>query len=157
MPPAIGNLTQLQRLWIQRNQLTGQVPQTFTALTGLRSFLFHINDGLCAPTDREVQEWLQSIEEVEGSDCFDETELGRTVFNGGVDLEVTYIERLPRFQRYKLAYFHGGDCRPYPYDEFLGAVVCPEQSGLKRWPDVGETVELIAHAVELRRYRVRSV
>ena len=146
VPPAIGNLTQLQRLWIQRNQLTGQVPQTFTALTGLRSFLFHINDGLCAPTDREVQEWLQSIEEVDGSDCFDETELGRTVFNGGVDLEVTFIERLPRFQKYKIAYFHGGDCSPYPYDEFLGAVVCPEQSGLKRWPDVGETVELIAHA-----------
>ena len=146
VPPEIGNLTQLQRLWIQRNQLTGQVPQTLTALTGLRSFLFDTNDGLCAPTDREFQEWLQSIEKVEGSDCFDETEFGRTVFTGGVDLEVTYIERLPRFQRYKLAYFHGGDCGPYPHDEFLGAVVCPEQSGLKRWPDVGETVELIAHA-----------
>ena len=146
VPPAIGNLTQLQHLWIQRNQLTGQVPQTLTALTGLRSFLFDTNDGLCAPTDREFQEWLQSIEKVEGSDCFDETEFGRTVFTGGVDLEVTYIERLPRFQRYKLAYFHGGDCGPYPHDEFLGAVVCPEQSGLKRWPDVGETVELIAHA-----------
>ena len=145
VPPEIGNLTELQNLWIQRNQLTGQVPQTLTALTGLRSFLFDTNYGLCAPTGREFQEWLQSIENVEGSDCFDETELGRTVFNGGVDLEVTYIERLPRFQRYKLAYFHGGDCRPYPYDEFLGAVVCPEQSGLKRWPDVGETIELIAH------------
>ena len=146
VPHAIGNLTELQRLWIQRNQLTGQLPQTLTALTVLRSFLFDSNSGLCAPTDLEVQKWLQSIEEVEGSDCFDETEFGRTVFNGGVDLEVTFIERLPRFQKYKVAYLHGGDCGPYPHDEFLGAVVCPEQSGLKRWPDVGETVELIAHA-----------
>ena len=145
VPPEMGNLRELQLLWIQRNLLTGEAPQTMKALTELRSFHFYANSGLCAPTDDGFQEWLRSIEEVEGSDCFDENEFGRAVFEGGVDLEVTFIERLPRYQKYKLAYFHGGDCGPYPHDEFLGAVVCPEQLGLKRWPDVGEEVELIAH------------
>ena len=67
----------------------------------------------------------------------------RPVFKGGIDLGVTYIERLPRYQRYQLAYFHGGDC-PYPYDEFKGAVVCPSQADIKRSPEPGESIELTA-------------
>ena len=62
----------------------------------------------------------------------------------GIDLGVTYIERKPRFQRYKIAYFEDGDCY-YPFDEFKGPVVCSEQDGMKRWPNAGETVELVAH------------
>ena len=68
----------------------------------------------------------------------------RPVLKGGIDLGVTYIERLPRYQRYQLAYFHGGDC-PYPFDEFKGAVVCPSQEGIQGWPDPGEPIELIAY------------
>ena len=66
------------------------------------------------------------------------------MFDGGIDLGVTYIERLPRYQRYELAYFPSGDC-PYPFDDFRGATVCPHQAGVKRWPDPGDPVELIAH------------
>ena len=106
----IGNLKELQRLWIQRNQLTGQVPQTLTALTGLRSFLFDTNDGLCAPTDREVQEWLQSIDEVSGDTCSTQLNSDRIIFEGGIDLGIAYIERLPRYQRYKVTYSDNGPC-----------------------------------------------
>ena len=144
VPHAIGNLKELQRLWIQRNQLTGQVPQTLTALTGLRSFLFDTNDGLCAPTDREVQEWLQSIDEVSGDTCSTQLNSDRIIFEGGIDLGIAYIERLPRYQRYKVTYSDNGPCG-YPFEEFKGPVLCPGEEGLKRWPETGESIDLIAH------------
>ena len=144
VPHAIGNLTELQRLWIQRNQLTGQVPQTLTALTGLRSFLFDTNDSLCAPTDREVQEWLQSIDEVSGDTCSTQLNSDRIIFEGGIDLGITYIERLPRYQRYKVTYSDNGPCG-YPFEEFKGPVLCPGEEDLKRWPETGESIDLIAH------------
>ena len=144
VPYAIGNLTELQRLWIQRNQLTGQVPQTLTALTGLRSFLFDTNDGLCAPTDREVQEWLHSIDEVTGDTCSTQLNSDRIIFEGGIDLGIAYVERLPRYQRYKVTYSDDGPCG-YPFEEFKGPVLCPGEEGLKRWPETGESIDLIAH------------
>lgn len=69
----------------------------------------------------------------------------RPVFDGGIDLGVTYIERQPRFQRYKVGYLKYPGACPYPYDDVRGGVVCPEQDGMKRWPDAGEPVTLIAH------------
>ena len=69
----------------------------------------------------------------------------RPVFNGGIDLGVTYIERWPKFERYKVDYFaHDPNCG-YPFSEDNGPIVCPEQDGMKRWPDAGEMVTLIGH------------
>ncbi|MXZ90547.1 MAG: hypothetical protein F4W95_02785 [Chloroflexi bacterium] len=69
----------------------------------------------------------------------------RPVFDGGIDLGATYIERQPRFQRYKVGYLNYPGACHYPYDAVRGGIVCPEQDGIKRWPHAGETVTLIAH------------
>ena len=139
IPPELAKLTSLEVLSLDNNRLTGKLPHSLTSLTLLRTLYFNDNAGLCAPKNFEIQEWLSSIEQVEGADCF-----SRPLMGGGIDLSVTFIERLPRYERYKIAYFDEGDCT-YPFDEFMGAVVCPEQDGAKRWPDAGEPVELIAH------------
>lgn len=145
IPTEFGRLTELTLLKLHSNQLTGELPQSLTSLNRLRQFYFNDNSGLCASDDADIQAWLQSIGEVSGPNCADLNGWShRPVFDGGIDLGVTYIERLPRYERYKLAYFHGGEC-PYPYDEFLGAVICPEQDGFQRWPHAGETVYLKAH------------
>ena len=146
LPMELGNLTELTYLLLDHNQLTGELPQSLTNLTEIEDFFFNSNSGLCAPDDADFQAWLQNIDSVSGLNC---SELygwsHRPVFSGGIDLGVTYIERLPRYERYKIAYLHSGECS-YPYDEFKGAVLCPGQDGLKRWPNAGETVELRAHA-----------
>ena len=145
LPSELGNLVNLEHLALHTNQLSGELPKSLTRLTELEWFNFGNNIGLCAPGDAEFQAWLQSIEYTEGANCADLNGWShRPVFDGGIDLGVTYIERLPRYERYKIAYLHSGEC-PYPYDEFKGAVLCPGQDGLKRWPNAGETVELRAH------------
>ena len=145
LPAEMGNLVSLNGLVLHANNLTGELPQSMTSLTNLDTLFFGDNLGLCVPDTAEFQAWLQSIEEARGTDCSDVYGWShRPVFDGGIDLDVTYIERLPRYENYKIAYLHGGAC-PYPFDEFLGAVVCPEQDGAKRWSDAGETVELRAH------------
>ncbi len=55
--------------------------------------------------------------------------------SGPVDLDVTYIERLPRYQKYCLEYPNG-----LP-------VLCPGTETEKRWPDEGETVTFVAHII----------
>ena len=44
-----------------------------TELRELYSLLFDDNAGLCAPTDADFQQWLQSIDIVEGPSCTDTT------------------------------------------------------------------------------------
>ena len=145
LPAELGNLRNLTELFVHGNQLTGGLPLSLTELTLLQHFSFHSNASLCASDDATIQAWLDSIAIVDGVDCSDlRGSPDRPVFEGGIDLGVTHLERLPRYERYRIAYFYEGECS-YPYDEFLGAVVCPEQEGAKRWPDVGEPVNLIAH------------
>lgn len=69
----------------------------------------------------------------------------RPVLDGGIDLGVTYIERWPKFERYKVVYFTHDEHCVYPYDESKGPFVCPEQDGMRRWPRSGETATLTAH------------
>ena len=145
IPSELGSLVNLDHLILHANNLTEELPQSLTFLNKLIELRFDSNDGLCAPNDADFQAWLQSITQVSGPKCADfDGWAHRPVFDGGIDLGVTYIERLPRYEKYKIAYLHSGECS-YPYDEFKGAVLCPGQDGLKRWPDVGETVELRAH------------
>ena len=46
----LGNLSRLKLLYINENSLTGVLPQSLTGISGLESFHFHNNPGLCAPS-----------------------------------------------------------------------------------------------------------
>lgn len=69
IPTELGNLPNLKLLYISDNNLTGALPASLTGISGLESFHFHNNPGLCAPIDEAFQTWLQGIEEVRGSSC----------------------------------------------------------------------------------------
>ena len=75
IPTELGNLPNLKLLYISDNNLTGALPQSLTGISGLESFHFHNNPGLCAPIDEAFQTWLQGIEEVRGSSCAPEDSL----------------------------------------------------------------------------------
>ena len=142
IPANFGGLANLEWLDLSKNQLTGEVPAELARLSNLESF--RIRDTSLSGCVPDALMGIGSIGTLHF--CGDSITIWshRPTLEGGVDLGVAYIERLPRFQRYKIAYFGHGDC-PYPFDEFRGAVVCPDQDGIKRWPDPGESVELIAH------------
>ena len=133
----------LRRLYLAFNILTGEVPVELTQVSSLQTFHI-INNRLSGC----VQDYFRDLDTEIGAMRFCGDSLPvwshRPTLEGGVDLGVTHIERLPRFQRYRIAYFSSGDCQ-YPFDRFEGATVCPDQDGIKRWPDAGENVELIAH------------
>ena len=69
VPAELGNLSSLYDLRLNDNRLTGALPQTFTQLEHLNEITFHNNDGLCAPADVAFQEWLHSIDDVQGPTC----------------------------------------------------------------------------------------
>ena len=75
VPGELGNLSRLRLLYISDNNLTGVLPRSLTGMSGLESFRFHNNPGLCAPIDEEFQTWLQGIAEVYGSSCAPEDSL----------------------------------------------------------------------------------
>jgi hypothetical protein len=74
-------------------------------------------------------------------------------FSGEIDLDVTYIERTPRHYRYRVTYFADRRaCEPeyinyYPYADDRGPQLCPNETGKKRWPDIGETIAYTAHLI----------
>ena len=144
IPRELGGLPYFRELYLGVNYLAGTVPAGLAELASFQA-LDVSNNRLsgCVPSELRsigANVWPQRF-------CDDPPplRLDRPVFDGGVDLGVTYIERLPRYQRYELAYLPRGDC-PYPFEEFKGATVCPHQAGIKRWPDPGAAVDLIAHA-----------
>ena len=69
IPADLGDLTNLVWLWLSDNQLTGELPQSLTGLTMLQWLFFGSNAGLCAPTDKPFQTWLQSIDNWSGEFC----------------------------------------------------------------------------------------
>ena len=68
LPPELGNLSQLQSLWLQDNALTGMLPRSLMQLTNLAHLRFGGQD-LCAPQDDDFQAWLSSIPNVDGPTC----------------------------------------------------------------------------------------
>ena len=69
VPPELGSLSALERLYVSDNNLTGTLPGELTGLTSLVNFFFHNNAGLCAPIDDSFQTWLESIGTRHGSSC----------------------------------------------------------------------------------------
>ena|GEM_PF-2996652 len=69
IPVELGNLDFLYELRLNDNRLTGALPQTLTQLEHLNEITFHNNAGLCAPADAAFQEWLQSVDNVQGDIC----------------------------------------------------------------------------------------
>ena len=69
IPAELGTLTNLTKLSLSNNQLSGVVPQALVGLTMLDLFYFYNNPDLCAPVDAAFQTWLQEIPTVRGSSC----------------------------------------------------------------------------------------
>ena len=65
----LSRITTIQRLAINDNDFSGQLPRSMTALTLMRIFYFHDNKGICAPADAEFQNWLINIRDVNGPNC----------------------------------------------------------------------------------------
>jgi hypothetical protein len=71
---------------------------------------------------------------------------GKAVLNGFElnrvyqDLDVTYIERTPRYFRYSVAYEPETPDKPWGLPH-----LCADNVGKKRWPDVGESVTYTGH------------
>ena len=69
MPSTLGNLRNLDRLWLQANRLEGELPASLTnlSLDGYRgsaeqpTLRFEGNAGLCAPMGDVFQAWLDSL------------------------------------------------------------------------------------------------
>ena len=69
VPSELGNLANLVVLELYGNQLSGILPQSLTRLSRLESFTFVDNSGLCAPTDADFQAWLDGISDWAGDNC----------------------------------------------------------------------------------------
>ena len=65
----LSRITTIQRLAINDNDFSGELPSTMTRLTLMRLFYFHDNNGLCAPADDDFQDWLVGIRDVRGDTC----------------------------------------------------------------------------------------
>ena len=65
----LSRITTIQRLAINDNEFSGELPSTMTRLTLMRLFYFHDNNGLCAPADDDFQDWLVGIRDVRGDTC----------------------------------------------------------------------------------------
>ena len=64
----LSDITTIQRLAINDNDFSGELPGEMTNLTLMRLFYFHDNDGLCAPADDDFQDWLDGIDDVRSDD-----------------------------------------------------------------------------------------
>ena len=69
IPTELGNLANMERLYLWSNDLEGVIPQSFLQLRRLTRFRFRYNDGLCAPGTTGFTDWLEGMQEWEGSFC----------------------------------------------------------------------------------------
>ncbi len=61
LPAKLGDISTLSLLQVAKNKLTGALPSNLTNLTNMFLFDWRDNDGLCAPTDDDFQDWLDSF------------------------------------------------------------------------------------------------
>jgi len=67
VPSEIGSLSNLVRLYLYSNNLRGPLPASLKKLKNLEYFYFH-NNFLCLPSDQDFLDWLDSIENMGGTD-----------------------------------------------------------------------------------------
>ena len=140
-PAELGDIETLQVIAVSDNYLEGELPSNLGKLERLYEFEIIGNELVgCVP------EGLKSVDAIAVDLGFcDEpplTSLPATIHQGGTDLVVTYIERLPRYERYHVAYDES--CASH-LDLTTAPVPCQRRPDAKRWPDAGEPVQLVAH------------
>lgn len=69
IPPELGNLANLEELWLSVNNLTGVIPVELMNLTNLRSLILGGNDNLCEPANPDFLAWVNSLEEYDPPGC----------------------------------------------------------------------------------------
>ncbi len=71
VPSDLGNLDPIALgvLVFEDNQLIGELPHSFTRLTGLDDIRFGNNAGLCAPLDRDFRAWYDGVHTRQGPRC----------------------------------------------------------------------------------------
>ena len=69
LPAELANASGLAELDLRRNGLTGSIPAEFTQLHDMYRFYWIDNDGLCAPSDQEFQDWLDGVGYAVGPTC----------------------------------------------------------------------------------------
>ncbi len=168
IPDELSNLTRLEEIWLNASQLAGDFPGYLAELTNLRALNIGRNfltgsiptslgenqrfdDIQLFPNDLEgcLPDHLKQydLHEVQLRFCSDPPAWYRPadLFEGGVDLTVTHIERLPRYPSYQVVYYESQAHCPYPFDEPLGPVLCNDDAEIKRNPESGDIVQLVAH------------
>ena len=71
LPSGIASMPELMNLYVQENRLTGTLPSAF-ADRGYLDFgflYFQNNNGLCAPSDKKFQDWLDTLWRYKGPTC----------------------------------------------------------------------------------------
>ena len=69
IPAGLGKLTNLLTLYVSRNRLSGKLPSSLTNLQRLRTFWFHDNDRLCAPSTPAFDDWVRGLGTTSGLSC----------------------------------------------------------------------------------------
>ena len=83
IPPELGNLRSLSQLELNSNPLSDRLPRD---LIGLSLVMFHWDEtDICAPSDNEFQDWLESIDDHEGGENCEEGDIADTS-SGTADL-----------------------------------------------------------------------
>ena len=75
IPTELGSLARLEDLRIGSNDLTGPVPESFLQIDGLTRFHFERNPDLCAPGTSDFVTWLQDIPDVSPSPYCNESDM----------------------------------------------------------------------------------
>ena len=65
----LSRITTIQRLAINDNDFSDELPGTMTRRILMRLFYFHDNAGLCPPAADDFQDWLTGIRDVRGDTC----------------------------------------------------------------------------------------
>lgn len=65
--------------------------------------------------------------------------------DGEADLSVAYVERHPKYERYRVSYLKDQSMGPYPYKEDRGPVAVNKNK--KHYPDEGEYTAFFAHVI----------
>ena len=69
LPAELANASDMGDLDLSQNGFTGPIPAEFTQMTNFYRLYWLDNDGLCAPTDQEFQDWLAGIPYTGGPNC----------------------------------------------------------------------------------------